>query len=524
MYPRNINQTTSVQVGLDPYLEPMYQPLVFDEQCNLVVKSDDVRFCSVGYSGTPGVKCASEVDIDTFIQSANKLKLNDNQLPASILYYLVVSATPGLSQKLRDTYGRPALSYLVDTITRTRQTPYDRLLEVCAGTGLIAFLKHLNANEKPPNYKPTPLALIAAARRGDLSCIQYLHQEGYPWTDQYTHDVFSVSCILAMKGHLDCLKYAVENDCPIDSTSCAEAAEGGQYDCLQYLHQQGEFMCEQTCQNAVYHGYVDCLEYIIKHTKPKHFTTVFTTDTSATAAGCGQLECLKMLHEAGCPWDERTPMAAADEGNLDCLRYAFEHGCPWDEQTPEFAARKGRLDCLKYALMNQCPVDISTCNMAAEFGPLVSLKCAHEHGCPWDADTMARAAWCGRLEYIKYMHENGCPWDESACALAADESEYECLVYLHENGCPWDERTAVNAQRSVHKDSDKCLRYVIEHGLSCPILTMHQLTRYIRNKFADAITNRDITVTSRLRRWFWGILYLIMTISISQNQKPTIII
>jgi hypothetical protein len=40
------------------------------------------------------------------------------------------------------------------------------------------------------------------------------------------------------------------------------------------------------------------------------------------------LECLKYLHENGCPWDEETCYVAALSGHLECLKYAQENGCP----------------------------------------------------------------------------------------------------------------------------------------------------------------------------------------------------
>src|SRR5438105_4179141 len=56
-------------------------------------------------------------------------------------------------------------------------------------------------------------------------------------------------------------------------------------------------------------------------------------NTCATAALYGQLDCLKYLHENGCPWDSFTCYHAAGNGHLDCLKYAHENGCPWDEGT-----------------------------------------------------------------------------------------------------------------------------------------------------------------------------------------------
>ena len=51
------------------------------------------------------------------------------------------------------------------------------------------------------------------------------------------------------------------------------------------------------------------------------------------AAEGGHLECVKYMHEIGCPWDEDTCYAAAKGGHLECLKYLHENGCPWDERT-----------------------------------------------------------------------------------------------------------------------------------------------------------------------------------------------
>ena len=95
-----------------------------------------------------------------------------------------------------------------------------------------------------------------------------------------------------------------------------------------------------------------------------------TSDTCASAASGGSLECLKFLHEKGCGWDNKTCKSAAGGGYLECLRYdistlmitnynifihlfryAKENGCAWDEHTCVSAASRGHLDCLKYSTL-----------------------------------------------------------------------------------------------------------------------------------------------------------------------------
>ena len=40
----------------------------------------------------------------------------------------------------------------------------------------------------------------------------------------------------AKNGHLECLKYAHENNCPLDSEIFYYAAENGHLDCLKYVY------------------------------------------------------------------------------------------------------------------------------------------------------------------------------------------------------------------------------------------------------------------------------------------------
>ena len=43
----------------------------------------------------------------------------------------------------------------------------------------------------------------------------------------------------ARRGHLERLKYLHENGCPWDESTCEAAAEGGHLECFKYLHENG---------------------------------------------------------------------------------------------------------------------------------------------------------------------------------------------------------------------------------------------------------------------------------------------
>ena len=98
----------------------------------------------------------------------------------------------------------------------------------------------------------------------------------------------------------------------------------------------------------------------LKLLKKLHTRGVFFSNEriAAMAARGGHLDCLRYLHEQGCPWDKYTCSEAARGGHLDCLKYAHEQGCPWDDGVIAGAASLQHLDCLNYAMESRCPFDI----------------------------------------------------------------------------------------------------------------------------------------------------------------------
>ena len=42
----------------------------------------------------------------------------------------------------------------------------------------------------------------------------------------------------------------------------------------------------------------------------------------------GKLDCLILLRQYGCPWNESTCADAAEEGHLEVLQWARQNGCP----------------------------------------------------------------------------------------------------------------------------------------------------------------------------------------------------
>ena len=198
----------------------------------------------------------------------------------------------------------------------------------------------------------------------------------------------------------------------------------------------------------------------------KHATEIYVdkkwyeSDIIEDAAKVGSIEVIEWAKTKGL-WIRPSVWAcvyAATNGHLECLKYLHENGCPWDERTFSTATLNGHLECLKYLHENGCPWDESACNLAAENGHLECLKYLHESGCSWDKWTFSTATLNGHLECLKYLHENGCPWDEHATKWAARHGHLECLKYLRENGCPWDKQECLRVAN--FRNNSGCYEYI----------------------------------------------------------------
>jgi hypothetical protein len=101
---------------------------------------------------------------------------------------------------------------------------------------------------------------------------------------------------------------------------------------------------------------VDCLNYAIQNQCPGfEQQCAWDEDTIISAASQGNLDMVKYCVENGCPMDAEACSCSAFEGHLDVLKYLHEHDCPWDSDTCYYAHENNHIDCLNYAIQNQCP-------------------------------------------------------------------------------------------------------------------------------------------------------------------------
>jgi hypothetical protein len=164
---------------------------------------------------------------------------------------------------------------------------------------------------------------------------------------------------------------------------------------------------------------------------------------------------LQFLMDEGCDWHDRICGAAAGAGDLEQLKWLHQHGATLHRLTALDAARSGDVSIFEWLQQQQQQ----------------QQQCFH-----LSCNVMKEAAHYGHLPLCKWLRSAGCPWDDSACGVAVHGGFLDVLRFLHENGCPWDERLILyNAVTATYSDTN-VLQYLWEQGLQ---LNAAKLTEYL---------------------------------------------
>jgi len=112
---------------------------------------------------------------------------------------------------------------------------------------------------------------------------------------------------------------------------CSRVAETNNLDFLKWARVVKRCAWdEDTIGWAVFHGNLEMVKYCVENDCPMNASTCWTT------AGKGHLDVLKYLRERDCPWDSWTCRCAHNQNHIDCLNYAIEQKCPgWERYDPE---------------------------------------------------------------------------------------------------------------------------------------------------------------------------------------------
>jgi hypothetical protein len=255
-----------------------------------------------------------------------------------------------------------------------------------------------------------------AIRNGNLSILKQYHQK---YGNQLRKEIDHKACGDAAKnGHLNCLKYLIENKFHHFYEDELDAGE------ILLSENSAIVLCDVLC-DAAFGGSIPCLQYLFNAFDITKINK--TTDESLhicrEAVNAG-LYCLRYVHQHGCIINSWVAYLACEKGDLDCLVYATVNGglendedhllsrnicsSPTDEDhCVLIAAAKGHLSCLQYLLDEKPYADPHNLICTYSANDIDCLTYAHTAGYKIGADVLYIALSRGNLECLTYAHENG---------------------------------------------------------------------------------------------------------------------
>ena len=242
-------------------------------------------------------------------------------------------------------------------------------------------------------------------------------------------------------GHIHILEWFKRNNLFDNKWTCLcdEAVNGGNFRCLKWLVENGCPLDEKVCDGAIRKGNVEMVEWL--------FAKGYKFDMKRayiSVAENGFLDMLKWLVGKGYKMSFSISRGAAEGGHLELLQWAVANGCPMDMGLISNAVRNGHLDLVKWVLFRffEEGINLHTLNTEACVATVV-----HNH-----------------LDILKWLRATGFQWDEAVCAIAVQYKNLDILQWAIENGCEWRDHTYDLATIGKCKDKNgKLVKYLFQN-------------------------------------------------------------
>lgn len=286
--------------------------------------------------------------------------------------------------------------------------------------------------------------------------------------------------------------------------------------------------------------------------------------SSAYAAGKNHVDCLKLLHLLGNPWDKETTSFAGQNGSFDCLKYSIDNGCETDRFLMKTTAISGSIRCLQFCLDNKIEMTVGVMGEAGRYGEKQCLKLLLKYKCPWKPEefyemiengheqclkliitklpllqrttfaikqdflisaTLKSNHTCltllldkgfipdklvslyavtfGHLEYLKLLQDRNAPIHECVLVEAIREGRYECVKWLHEHHftCNANWESSFFAAASRNLPT---LQYVKDNNIGV-FSKQHCLKGY---HYADDQYSDDPSINCKFTTFWWNDRFL----------------
>jgi hypothetical protein len=248
--------------------------------------------------------------------------------------------------------------------------PYENLsqptqpCEDVASVGHLQLLRELHEHDYPWNAQ----ACEEAARGGHLNCLMYLHEEGCLWDRK-------ASSAAAERGHLECLQYLYNNGCQwfVDEVG-VYASLHGHLACLKFAHEHDRGRLDVHISMTLH---LDCLRYALENGCPIH-----TQVSSGQYLAYRSIEMIVLLQKHGIVWGKDICVVSL-ECPLKYTHFFVVNGCFYDETITGHAVRKGRAEHLAYLIDDALlPMSAKLFSEAVLYGSVDCVQVLVDRGCP----------------------------------------------------------------------------------------------------------------------------------------------
>lgn len=297
-----------------------------------------------------------------------------------------------------------------------------RVMQAAAAAGDLSVVVYACEMHAPRDQK----AVYAACRHGHLDVVDWLVGSGCPWKEKDEHD----------QPHMG-------------GMACEAAAEGGHLHVLQFLRSQhmNAKWNHKTPMKAAERGHLEVLRWAMENRCP------VDPYTYHGAAMYGHVHILEYLHATHAPYDAFAANAAAGQGHLHVLEWFKEHETFYmlrQQHLLKYAARENQIKVLEWVCSQ--PEDrfheafgltADVMASAAEGGHVEAMQWLRDRGTDWNTNVSNVAALEGKLEALKWLVDKGCPLnpDEAIEACFCGEKDswndtFEACVWLIETYTP----------------------------------------------------------------------------------------
>jgi hypothetical protein len=210
-----------------------------------------------------------------------------------------------------------------------------------AENGKLHVLKWLK-NNNVKGYNKNKWICKNAAIGNQLDCLKWARENGNPWNNA------EMCKIAARNGNLEMFEWLISNGCIYSGEVSKEAANYGNLNILEWIKEKG-YALDNICGSAAWGGHLEIVKWGVEnHCK-------LNCGVISSAATNGHLEIIKWARSQGCGWNSDACAQTVVHNHLDILKWLRLNGCPWDEDVCTEAIYFNNIDILRWAIKNGCP-------------------------------------------------------------------------------------------------------------------------------------------------------------------------